>query len=186
MLMKICLSTTQKRGKMMYKKMFSKKYPGGNNDYDKSNSELRIRGVSSLPAKLKSAIVNSTKDTPVIRQKLAQVLVDFVCEKINIPTVKVLVSESSRPHRTNYAGSVKSQTLGQYKYAYNINAYPISIKIWNLTAVRKQRISNKMFLGTLEHELIHHYDIFKLGMAKSPHTAGFYRRIELLDKMFDV
>lgn len=152
-------------------------------NYAKSNEEVRIRGAKSLPKKLKAAILNSVRDTAVYRQELAQAFVDGVCEKIGIPSVRVYVYDKARPHSTNGRGSLRSQTLGQYRFV-SCTRTPVSITIWNLTAVRKDRVSAKMFLGTLEHELIHHYDICKLKLSNSPHTSGFYQRIGILDSLF--
>ena len=152
-------------------------------NYAKSNEEVRIRGAKSLPKKLKAAILNSVRDTAVYRQKLAQDFVDGVCEKIGIPSVRVYVYDKARPHSTNGRGSLRSQTLGLYRF-FSSTRTPVSITIWNLTAVRKDRVSAKMFLGTLEHELIHHYDICKLKLSNSPHTSGFYQRIGILDSLF--
>ena len=152
-------------------------------NYAKSKSELRIKGAKTLPKKLKYAILNSVRDTSTYRQKLAQEFVDGVCEKIGIPSVRVYVYDKARPHSTNGRGSLRSQTLGQYRFVSGTRT-PVSITIWNLTAVRKDRVSAKMFLGTLEHELIHHYDICKLKLSNSPHTSGFYQRIRILDSLF--
>ena len=152
-------------------------------NYAKSKSELRIKGAKTLPKKLKYAILNSVRDTATYRQKLAQDFVDGVCEKIGIPSVKVYVYDKARPHSTNGRGSLRSQTLGKYRFVSGTRT-PVSITIWNLTAVRKDRVSAKMFLGTLEHELIHHYDICKLKLSNSPHTSGFYQRIGILDSLF--
>lgn len=152
-------------------------------NYAKSKSELRIIGAKTLPKKLKCAILNSVRDTATYRQKLAQDFVDGVCEKIGIPSVRVCVYDKARPHSTNGRGSLRSQTLGQYRFVSGTRT-PVSITIWNLTAVRKDRVSAKMFLGTLEHELVHHYDICKLKLSNSPHTSGFYQRIRILDSLF--
>ena len=152
-------------------------------NYAKSKSELRIKGAKTLPKKLKYAILNSVRDTATYRQKLAQEFVDGVCEKICIPSVRVYVYDKARPHSTNRRGSLRSQTLGQYRFVSGTRT-PVSITIWNLTAVRKDRVSAKMFLGTLEHELVHHYDICKLKLSNSPHTSGFYQRIRILDSLF--
>lgn len=154
-------------------------------NYAKSKSELRIKGAKTLPKKLKYAILNSVRDTATYRQKLAQDFVDGVCEKIRIPSVRVYVYDKARPHSTNGRGSLRRQTLGQYRF-FSGTRTPVSITIWNLTAVRKDRVSAKMFLGTLEHELIHHYDICKLKLSNSPHTSGFYQRIRILDNLFGV
>lgn len=163
-----------------FNRMFNKE---SERNYQKSNAEVRIRGTKTLPRRLKAAILNSVRDTAAYRQKLAQDFVDGVCEKIGIPSVRVFVCDKARPHSTNGMGNLRSQTLGQYRFVSGAGT-PVSITIWNLTAVRKERVSAKMFLGTLEHELIHHYDICKLGLSNSPHTSGFYQRISILDAMF--
>lgn len=45
------------------------------------------------------------------------------------------------------------------------------------TAVRRQVFAFKTFLNTVVHEFMHHYDHWKLRLAASFHTSGFYNRV---------
>jgi hypothetical protein len=45
-------------------------------------------------------------------------------------------------------------------------------------------ISPKVFLNTLLHEWVHHFDFAGLRLPRSPHTAGFFARLrELADAL---
>jgi hypothetical protein len=54
------------------------------------------------------------------------------------------------------------------------------IRIWMRTAVLGKVTSAKGLLSTLLHEFCHHLDIKKLGFEDTPHTRGFYARIDSL------
>jgi hypothetical protein len=54
------------------------------------------------------------------------------------------------------------------------------IRVWMRTAVLGKVTSFKRMLNTLLHEFCHHLDETKLGLASSPHTRGFFSRIDLL------
>ncbi|MFN2582417.1 MAG: hypothetical protein ABR498_06725, partial [Candidatus Dormibacteria bacterium] len=60
------------------------------------------------------------------------------------------------------------------------------IRIYHRTAVRQQVISPKVFLNTLLHEWVHHYDFAGLRLARSPHTSGFYARLRALAESLEV
>lgn len=146
-----------------------------------SNKEKTIRDIDSLPIELKDNILKSASATAKYRQYLAQRFVDVICERLKIKTVKVRVYEKPRPTSNNPDGSY-CQTEGQYRYA-GANE-PRLLEIWNKTAFKKSSVSNKMFYEALIHEFIHHYDICKLWFETTPHTKGFFKRIEVLDSLF--
>jgi hypothetical protein len=54
------------------------------------------------------------------------------------------------------------------------------IRIYHRTAVRGQVVAPKVFLNTLLHEWVHHFDFAALRLGRSPHTAGFYARLRAL------
>jgi hypothetical protein len=60
------------------------------------------------------------------------------------------------------------------------------IRIYHRTARRQQVISAKVFLNTLLHEWVHHWDFAGLGLPRSPHTAGFYARLRALAEALGV
>lgn len=140
-----------------------------NKDYEKSN---KIESVS-LSRFSKGEYQKLLEDGN--RQRLAQSLVDYLCGKFHIPTAKVIVTNTPQPHATGYNGNLVKKTLGTYKPLF------YEITIYNVTAVRKQEISIKVFAETLLHEFMHHYDTCYLCI-KSMHTAGFYKRITDLQK----
>ena len=108
------------------------------------------------------------------RQKCAQDLVDYLCRKFKIVSVKTYVIDTPQPHATNDKGNLRKKTLGLY--TYSPSGRPQSIKLWQQTAARQQIVSIKTFAGTLLHEFMHHYDVQVLHI-KTMHTAGFYKRI---------
>ena len=138
--------------------------------YEKSNniSEVAL-------SKFRSTEYNQLlKD--VNRQKDAQSLINYLCDKFHIPYAIVKVINTPQPHATNYRGSLKSKTLGTYNSGFQL------ITMYNITAVKRQVVSIKTFMSTLLHEFIHHYDYAYLKFNSSPHTAGFYKRISDLEK----
>lgn len=147
--------------------------------YEKSNAIVEIP-VKRLNSSYRTAIVDAGRDTVAYREKLANALVSYVCGALKIPVVTVKVLEVSQPHSTNERGSLRCKKMGDYSH---MGTMGLGIRIWNLTAVKKQRVSNKTFLNTLLHELCHHIDCAKLGITSSPHTAGFYKRISHLDAL---
>jgi hypothetical protein len=53
---------------------------------------------------------------------------------------------------------------------------PARITLWMRTARQKRVVAFRTFLRTLLHELGHHLDYTRLGLADSFHTEGFYKR----------
>jgi hypothetical protein len=60
------------------------------------------------------------------------------------------------------------------------------IRIYHRTAVQKRVISAKVFLNTVLHEWMHHFDFHGLRLAKSYHTAGFFKRLRSLAESLEV
>lgn len=111
------------------------------------------------------------------RQKVAQTLLNYLCEKFKIASCIVEVKNKPQLHSTRN-GKLRSKTYGRY---YPHKNY---IEIFNLTAVKKQPVSIKTMYDTLLHEFMHHYDMTKLNFTESPHTKGFYMRIsDLKEKL---
>jgi hypothetical protein len=86
------------------------------------------------------------------------------------PAVKVL---GIRPHVVT-AGVCTYQLFGDYTPSTQ------RIRVWMRTAIRGQVSSPKALLNTLLHELCHHLDFTHLACPDSPHTRGFYSRIDHL------
>ena len=90
--------------------------------------------------------------------------------QVPVPEVKVL---GVRPHRVT-AGVCTYQLFGDYTPALQ------RIRVWMRTAMRGQVSSPKALLNTLLHEFCHHLDATRLGCPDSPHTRGFYARVDHL------
>jgi hypothetical protein len=78
-----------------------------------------------------------------------------------------------RPHRV-VAGVCTYQLFGDYTPATQ------QIRVWMRTAIRAQVSSPRALLNTLLHEFCHHLDATRLDCADSPHTRGFFSRIDHL------
>lgn len=134
-------------------------------NYEKSNSVETV-----APLKIKSAAYKKllVSEDIVERQRLSQQLLDELNDAYGLPSVSVYVFSKSRP-RSEYG----NRTIEKYG---NYNTVSRIIRIFNLTAVKKQQVSAKSFVDTLLHEFIHHYDTYFMKI-RTIHTAGFYKRI---------
>ena len=106
-----------------------------------------------------------------VRKAAAQKLVDYLCEKYEIPRCKVWVADRMPPIRPG--GSF----VGTY--------YPLNMvmTIWNNEDFMKP-CSIESFADAVLHEFMHHYDVHYLKLSKSPHSEGFYARIrDLANKL---
>src|SRR5580700_342472 len=79
---------------------------------------------------------------------------------------------AARPLRTRERGTF--ELFGDY------SPDSMLIRVWMLTAVRKEVTSFGTFLSTLCHEFCHHFDFKKFGLADSWHTRSFYERAGVL------
>ena len=89
---------------------------------------------------------------------------------VAVPAVKVL---GVRPHVVTN-GVCTYQLFGDYTPSLQ------RIRVWMRTAIRGQVSSPKALLNTLLHELCHHLDTTHLECPDSPHTRGFYARVDHL------
>jgi hypothetical protein len=89
---------------------------------------------------------------------------------VPVPDVKVL---GVRPHVVT-AGVCTYQLFGDYTPATQ------RIRVWMRTAIRGKVSSAKALLNTLLHEFCHHLDATHLGCPDSPHTRGFFARVDHL------
>ncbi len=110
------------------------------------------------------------------RQKFGDALLDELSDAAKIDIVKLKISPARQFHKKSN-NKIVSKQYGYYKPDANY------IYIFNRTAARGQILAPKTFLDTLLHEWLHHYDYKKLGLARSIHSAGFYKRLRYLKEM---
>jgi hypothetical protein len=120
------------------------------------------------------------------RRRLAQMLLDELDSVADLPPCEVKVAD--RPQIHEHDGQrLQSKTYGYYRCSSaGGQVTGASIRIYHRTAVRQQVISPKVFLNTLLHEWVHHYDFAGLRLSRSPHTSGFYARLRALADALNV
>ena len=118
------------------------------------------------------------------RQSTGQALLDALDEAAGLPPCKLVVANRPQRHRTR-DGRLALKTYGYYRIAWEAQPRG-SIRIYNLTAIKQQVLAPKVFLETLLHEWVHHYDFTGLQLERSPHTSGFYARIRDLAETLGV
>ena len=119
------------------------------------------------------------------RQQKGQRLLDVLDEAAGLPPCKLTVADRPQRHRTR-AGKLELKTYGYYRIAWESSPQRGTIRIYNLTAIRQQVLAPKVFLETLLHEWVHHYDFTGLQLDRSPHTSGFFARIRDLAETLGV
>lgn len=119
------------------------------------------------------------------RQIKGQQLLDLLDEAAALPLCKLTVVDRPQRHRTR-GGRLELKTYGYYRIAWETKPRKGTIRIYNLTAIRQQVLSPKVFLETLLHEWVHHYDFTGLELDRSPHTSGFFARIRDLAETLGV
>lgn len=90
--------------------------------------------------------------------------------RVAVPEVKVL---GVRPHVVT-DGVCTYQLFGDYTPSSQ------RIRVWMRTAIRARVSSPKALLNTLLHEFCHHLDAKRLECPDSPHTRGFFTRVDHL------
>jgi hypothetical protein len=86
------------------------------------------------------------------------------------PTLAVL---GVRPHQV-IEGTLSYELFGDYAPGSQ------RIRVWMRTAILGKVTSHRGLLNTLVHEFCHHLDVRRLGFGDTPHTRGFYTRIDAL------
>jgi hypothetical protein len=120
------------------------------------------------------------------RRRLAQLLVDELSANAGLTHCQVTVADRPQVHQHD-GQRLQSKTYGYYNCKFtNGSIADARIRIYHRTAVRQQVISPKVFLNTVLHEWMHHYDFAGLGLSRSPHTAGFYTRLRALADSLNV
>ncbi|MBI3026375.1 MAG: hypothetical protein HYY66_12000 [Candidatus Tectomicrobia bacterium] len=105
------------------------------------------------------------------REALGQRLLNAICQRMRIPPVRLRVIETPQPH-TLRRGKLAAKLYGVYHFEEQL------IQIAHFTAIREKVVAAKTFLDTLLHEFMHHLDRKHFRLPGTPHSPGFYSRIE--------
>jgi|GEM_PF-3134408 hypothetical protein len=107
------------------------------------------------------------------REAYGQKLLSAMCIRLRITPVRLHVLDKNQPHKKS-GGRLAYKEYGAYYLEDQV------IQIANLTAVRGKVVAGKTFFDTLIHEFMHHFDRKFLKIASTPHSPGFYNRIDNL------
>lgn len=109
------------------------------------------------------------------REAYGQKLLNSLCARVRVAPVRLHVHDVNQPHK-KHGGRLAYKEYGAYYLDEEV------IRIANLTAVRGQTVAGKTFFDTLIHELMHHLDRKLLKIPSTPHSPGFYNRIDDLKR----
>jgi hypothetical protein len=153
---------------------------------------LRSQRATGLPVRptvvargLAERILQSGDDAKE-RCRVAQMLADELSAEAGLTRVEVAVADKPQAHEHD-GQRLQSKTYGYYRCWFEDGRVSRArIRIYHRTARLQKVITPKVFLNTLLHEWVHHYDFDGLRLARSPHTAGFYARLRALAEALDV
>jgi len=124
-------------------------------------------------------LVDAGED-PHERRHIGQLLLDELCAAAGVGRVELVVADRRQVNQHD-GRRLQSKTYGYYRCWFEEGEVSRArIRIYHRTAVRGQVVAAKVFLNTLLHEWVHHFDFSALRMSRSPHTAGFYSRLRAL------
>jgi hypothetical protein len=87
---------------------------------------------------------------------------------IDAPSLSVL---GERPRKVSEHG-------GSYELFGDYTFETATIRVWMRTAVLGKVTSYRGLLNTILHEFCHHLDVKSFGYVDTPHTRGFYHRVD--------
>lgn len=143
-------------------------------EYEASDARLTLplpdaEALRAAAGALEAALA-SGQQAPVKRagDRLLALLADHY--QVRAPRLSVL---GARP-QTVVEGRYSFELFGDYTPDTE------KIRVWMRTAVLGKVTSYRGLLNTLLHEFCHHLDVRGLGYADTPHTRGFFCRIDEL------
>jgi hypothetical protein len=159
----------------------------GDATYRKSQAHDILPTAPSEAARESTKALLNVGETHLERQALAQQLVDALNVTAGLGKCKIIVANRAQVHQHD-GERLQSKTYGYYTcdFADSGGIINAKIRIYHLTARLKKVITAKVFLNTVLHEWVHHYDFGILELDYSPHTNGFYSRLRKLAEALDV
>ncbi len=110
-------------------------------------------------------------EAPGVR-RVGQALLDDLAAFYGVPPPQLRIL-GVRPHRVR-DGHLESELHGDYTLATGV------LRAWMRTAILGKVTSYRGMLNTLLHEFAHHLDVRLYGWSDTPHTRGFYWRVDEL------
>jgi hypothetical protein len=167
-------------------RMFGRRRPTYDTTYVRSQAATGLPVRPSAVARGLALRLLAAGEDHRERRRIAQMLADELSAGAGLSRVEVAVADKPQVHEHD-GRRLQSKTYGYYRCWFEDGRVSRArIRIYHRTAVRQQIISPKVFLNTLLHEWVHHYDFDGLRLARSPHTAGFYARLRALAEALEV
>jgi len=110
----------------------------------------------------------ATEHRPKVKKAGANLLA-FLAQSYDVPPPKLSVL-GARPKTVKEGSSY--ELWGDYTFSTQV------IRVWMRTAVLGKVTSYRGLLNTILHEFCHHLDVKRFGWPETPHTRGFYSRID--------
>jgi len=141
--------------------------------YEASDATPRLplppaESLQRLTAALQDALASESR--PRVKQAGLDILT-LLSSAYGVPPPKLSVL-GARPKRAHEGSSY--ELWGDYTFATQ------AIRVWMRTAVLGKVTSFRGLLNTILHELCHHLDVKHFGWPDTPHTRGFFGRVDEL------
>ena len=166
--------------------MFGRRYKSADAAYLRSQAATGLPVRPSAVSRGLAMRIAHAPDDHRERMRLAQLLLDDLDGSAGLPPCRVSVADRAQAHQHD-GQRLQSKTYGYYQCDFRGGEVTNArIRIYHRTAVRQQVISPKVFLNTVLHEWVHHFDFSGLRLPRSPHTSGFYARLRALADALEV
>ena len=143
-------------------------------DYEASDAQHTLELPPAQPlhqhAERLRAALEAAQATAV--RRAGQALLDHLAAFYQVPPPRLRIL-GVRPHRVR-DGHLDYELHGDYTLENGV------IRAWMRTAILSKVTSYRGMLNTLLHEFAHHLDVKLFGWSDTPHTRGFYWRVDAL------
>ena len=139
--------------------------------YEASDAQPHLALPPAQPLQtLAAALAQALASERRLKVKQAgESLLTFLADAYAVAPPKLSVL-GARPKRVSEGSSY--ELWGDYTFATQV------IRVWMRTAVLGKVTSYRGLLNTLLHEFCHHLDVKRFHLPDTPHTRGFYGRID--------
>lgn len=145
-------------------------------NYTKSNRVTEYAKKYKIKVRTKKLYESLINKTDITRSEL-QSLSDAICKDFGVGTVKIIFDgKQPKSNRSTTKGYIRVSAPmvsigGKREYL------ALHIQVYKYTAVRQKQVTNKVAINVLLHELTHWFDYKIIGLDKTIHSSGFYKRI---------
>lgn len=140
--------------------------------FDESDARTQIALPPAAPLQAATRALSDAlaSESQTAVKKAGTALLGQLAEfyKTRVPRLRVL---GARP-LTVVEGTLSYELFGDYTPGTEV------IRVWMRTAVLGKVTSHRGLLNTLLHEFCHHLDVVALGLPDTPHTRGFFARVD--------